>query len=379
MFDQVLSLVADGSSTPVDNAALYEKAARWSRRGAQRSILGAPDPEAAPTLSTTRRVATVGSGCGSRIRMASSRGSGIPETRREAAGIQEGDRMCRWTRRPPVVVDGTGTNSLTARRHASVRAVRAAWRPRSNSIGLRERRHNPSRPIACSSRTRSGTSRSSRSTRARVRSGETSVDQMLKGGANGVIIDFVGNPGGILDQGLAVDNIFLDGGNEIASVRGRGMIRSSSSPRASPRWENATRRSGRWIHGSASEIVAGACRTTTARSSSERRRLGRDSSRRCSRSRAASTQAHDREGVHAGGSVHSEGPQGETQPARVGVRGPGDTTAAARVNPPARGRTFRGLARDRRREEDASDSLADGRIVYGGGGHSPTSLCRLTR
>src|SRR5690606_276060 len=39
----------------------------------------------------------------------------------------------------------------------------------------------------------------------------------------GVVVDLRGNPGGILEQALSVSNIFLRGGQEIASVRGRGV------------------------------------------------------------------------------------------------------------------------------------------------------------
>ena len=48
------------------------------------------------------------------------------------------------------------------------------------------------------------------------------VEQFEKEKVRGVILDLRGNPGGILEQALTVSNIFLKGGQEIASVRGRG-------------------------------------------------------------------------------------------------------------------------------------------------------------
>ena len=48
------------------------------------------------------------------------------------------------------------------------------------------------------------------------------VEKFTKEKVRGVIIDLRGNPGGILDQALTVSNIFMKGGQEIASVRGRG-------------------------------------------------------------------------------------------------------------------------------------------------------------
>jgi carboxyl-terminal processing protease len=39
----------------------------------------------------------------------------------------------------------------------------------------------------------------------------------------GMVLDLRGNPGGILDQALTVSNVFMKGGQEIASVRGRSV------------------------------------------------------------------------------------------------------------------------------------------------------------
>jgi carboxyl-terminal processing protease len=47
------------------------------------------------------------------------------------------------------------------------------------------------------------------------------VNRLLKQGAKGVILDLRSNPGGILDQGLSVADLFLPAGKQIASVRTR--------------------------------------------------------------------------------------------------------------------------------------------------------------
>jgi carboxyl-terminal processing protease len=47
------------------------------------------------------------------------------------------------------------------------------------------------------------------------------VTRLQKEGAKGVILDMRGNPGGILDQSIAMSNLFLNNGEEIVSVRGR--------------------------------------------------------------------------------------------------------------------------------------------------------------
>jgi carboxyl-terminal processing protease len=50
---------------------------------------------------------------------------------------------------------------------------------------------------------------------------QASVDNLMKQGAKGIVLDMRNNPGGILDQGLAVADLFLTDGQEIASVRMR--------------------------------------------------------------------------------------------------------------------------------------------------------------
>jgi carboxyl-terminal processing protease len=47
------------------------------------------------------------------------------------------------------------------------------------------------------------------------------VGRLQKEGVKGVILDMRGNPGGILDQSIAMSNLFLNNGEEIVSVRGR--------------------------------------------------------------------------------------------------------------------------------------------------------------
>jgi len=50
---------------------------------------------------------------------------------------------------------------------------------------------------------------------------ERTVDSLVKAGAHGLIIDLRGNPGGLLTQGVAMADLFLDKGAKIASTRGR--------------------------------------------------------------------------------------------------------------------------------------------------------------
>ena len=47
------------------------------------------------------------------------------------------------------------------------------------------------------------------------------VDSLVKAGAHALIFDLRGNPGGLLSQGVAVADLFLDAGKKIVSTRGR--------------------------------------------------------------------------------------------------------------------------------------------------------------
>src|SRR6185436_4591897 len=52
---------------------------------------------------------------------------------------------------------------------------------------------------------------------------ETAVRALVQTGAKGLVLDMRGNPGGIVDQSLAVASLFLRDGQDIVSVRGRNL------------------------------------------------------------------------------------------------------------------------------------------------------------
>ncbi len=55
-----------------------------------------------------------------------------------------------------------------------------------------------------------------------IETGET-VDSLVRVGATSMIVDLRGNPGGLLAQGVAVADLFLDAGVKIVSTKGRGQ------------------------------------------------------------------------------------------------------------------------------------------------------------
>lgn len=88
----------------------------------------------------------------------------------------------------------------------------------------------------------------------------TAVDSLRDAGMKGLIVDLRGNPGGLLDQGIAVSDLFLDKGRAIVETRGR-----ASDQNATYKAQHDDRYDGVPMivlvdggSASASEIVAGA-------------------------------------------------------------------------------------------------------------------------
>jgi carboxyl-terminal processing protease len=88
----------------------------------------------------------------------------------------------------------------------------------------------------------------------------TALDSLRRLGARSVIVDLRGNPGGLLDQGVSVADLFLDAGQEIVRIQGRtDDARQTFTDKSPQRWAGLPLvvlvNEG---SASASEIVAGA-------------------------------------------------------------------------------------------------------------------------
>jgi carboxyl-terminal processing protease len=86
------------------------------------------------------------------------------------------------------------------------------------------------------------------------------IDSLRAKGARSLVLDLRGDPGGLLDQGIGVADLFLDAGQQIVSTRGRVTDENRSyADRAPQKWAKmpliVLTDSG---SASASEIVAGA-------------------------------------------------------------------------------------------------------------------------
>lgn len=86
-----------------------------------------------------------------------------------------------------------------------------------------------------------------------------SVNALLAKGMKALILDMRSNPGGLLDQGLSVSDLFLGAGQRIASLKGRGDLNREFTDSTAQRWPAlplVVLVDGR--SASAAEIVAGA-------------------------------------------------------------------------------------------------------------------------
>ncbi|MES2123265.1 MAG: S41 family peptidase [Gemmatimonadota bacterium] len=86
------------------------------------------------------------------------------------------------------------------------------------------------------------------------------ISGLLKQGMKGLILDLRGNPGGLLNQGVAVSDLFLDPGQKIVETRGRLQeMNASYADRAPQQWGTlpVVVLVNEWS-ASAAEIIAGA-------------------------------------------------------------------------------------------------------------------------
>lgn len=148
----------------------------------------------------------------------------LPQTPAERAGILAGDQI--------VEVNGQSTKGLTQdkaiktlRGEAGTRVSFKIHRPGIAALMpftlVREKIHNRSTQPGTMLENNVGyvsLSTISDSSAGEVRS---EVENLLKQGMKGLIIDLRENPGGLLNQGVSVSDLFLDAGRKIVDTRGR--------------------------------------------------------------------------------------------------------------------------------------------------------------
>src|SRR5688572_10353181 len=263
LLDQVLNIVSSRFVDTVDQATLYEKAARGLVRELNDpySVLLSPKELSAFNAQTNGRYAGIG------MEIAETQGfvtvqRVFPHTPAEQAGVQEGDRINfidtvnirGWT--------VSQTSDALKGRPGSKVLVKFSRTGVPELIPITFTRaliSIPAVPYAIMLDGKVGyipLLQFNESARDEL---EASVKKLSREGAKGLIIDLRGNPGGILDQSLSVSNLFLRKGVQILAIRGRNgenqRFAASDEPVA-PTIPLIILTDGR--SASASEIVAGA-------------------------------------------------------------------------------------------------------------------------
>ena len=187
----------------------------------------------------------------------------LPQTPAERAGIEAGDLITE--------VDGKTTQGLkqdvavkTLRGLAGSKVtlkVRRAGLPQLISFSLvREMIHNRSVSPGVLFDGGIGFVQLSVVSESSAQELREEISNLLKLGMKGLILDLRGNPGGLLNQGVAVSDLFLDPGQKIVETRGRLQeMNASYADRAPQEWSGlpVVVLVNEWS-ASAAEIIAGA-------------------------------------------------------------------------------------------------------------------------
>ncbi|MDP3909639.1 MAG: S41 family peptidase [Gemmatimonadales bacterium] len=243
LFDDVLAHVADYYVDSLDERNLYQMAidGMLDQLGDPYSVYLKPDDFRQLSEATTGNYTGLG------IQIDVRDGwitvvAPLPDTPAERAGVETGDRIVKLDGRPTegwkqdqAVKELRGSAGTTANL-----TIRRAGIPEPIEFKItRATIHVRSVQIAMMLDDRVGYISLSPVNETSAREVAEAVDTLLKQGMKSMVFDLRGNPGGLLDQGVAVSDLFLDPSDEIVETRGRapGSSREFRDTKAQ-RWPN---------------------------------------------------------------------------------------------------------------------------------------------
>lgn len=228
LFSQVLDIVSHRYVDSVNDAELYEKAARGLVEQLQDPYSELMSPRQLRQFNTN----TAGRYGGLGMRIEEQPGKGItivqvfPNSPAEAAGIREGDLI--------VAVDTLSVRGWNSRRVAdsltgtpgtkvTVTFARPSVPDPIKATFTRALIRVPAVPYAIVFEGNVGFIPLQGFNETSTAELAQSVRSLQQQGIKGLVLDLRNNPGGFLDQALSISNLFMKEGQEIASVRGRNV------------------------------------------------------------------------------------------------------------------------------------------------------------
>jgi carboxyl-terminal processing protease len=238
LLNQVLSLVSDRFVDTLNTAELYEKASRGLVKELNDPYSELLSPKELKQFTTN----TGGHYGGIGMTIEPQQGQIVianvfPNTPAEAAGVHEGDRI--------LAVDTLDTRGWTTQQMSDYLTgtpgtkvtVKFARLGVATPITIKFTRaviRVPAVSYAISFDGKVGYIPVLRFNETSAEEVKDAVQRLVKDGVKGIVLDMRGNPGGILDQSLAMSNLFLRQGQEIATVRARTGEDQSYVARGAP-------------------------------------------------------------------------------------------------------------------------------------------------
>jgi len=264
LFDDVLTHVADYYVDSLDQRQLYRMAIDGMLSELRDPYSGFLDAKDFRGLNE----ATTGNyaGIGTQIEMRDGAivvVAPLPETPAERAGIMSGDRIVEVDGKPTEhFTQDDAVRSLRGREgtQVTIKVVRSGATDLLSFTLTRARIHSKSVRTVMMLSDRVGYVELNPFSQSSADELQAAVDSLKGTGMRSLVLDLRNNPGGLLDEGIAVADLFLNPGQEIVATRGR-------APRSTHAFEDAApqRYAGlplvvlvNGYSASASEIVAGA-------------------------------------------------------------------------------------------------------------------------